>query len=302
MNATFTSRITLLLLLGLQTAAALAAASSPTADIVAQAGSVELSSADVRALIAALPAEQRAQVAGNTQALEQVVRAELVRRAVLAEAKSKAFDRQPDTQAQLDRVRDEALMRLWVASKSTVPAGYPTENDVQKAYGENRQALTAPTEYRLSQIFIAAPNGGDAAKLAAALRKAADVAARLPGAEFAKLAEQQSEHAESAAKGGDLGYLAENRMLPEIAAAVRNLKPGETVGPVKTAAGLHFLKLVDRKAGAVPTLPQARDDLVKILRARRAQELQNTYLQGLNAQLNVSVNQIALSKLAPFLK
>jgi parvulin-like peptidyl-prolyl isomerase len=290
-----------LLLFALPTVAALAA-SAPPGDVVAQAGSTELTSADVRALVAALPAEQRAQVAGNTEALEQVVRAELVRRAVIAEAKAKGFDRQADTQAQLERVRDEALMRLWVASKSAVPAGYPTENDVQKAYDENRQALTAPTEYRVAQIFIAAPNGGDPAKLAAALRKAADVAAKLPGADFGKLAEQQSEHAESASRGGDLGYLAESRMLPEIAAAVRNLRPGETVGPVKTAAGLHFLKLVDRKAGAVPALPQARDDLVRILRARRAQELQNTYLQGLNTQLNVSVNQIALAKLAPFLK
>lgn len=301
MNPNLLPAAALATLISISTSSALGA-SAPSTDIVAQAGAVELSSADVRALVAALPAEQRTQIAGNTQALEQVVRAELVRRAVITEAKAKGFDRQADTQLQLDRLRDEALMRLWMASKSTVPAGYPTENDVQRAYDENRQALTAPTEYRLSQIFIAAPNGGDPVKLAAALRKASDIAAKLPGVDFGKLAEQQSEHAESASRGGDLGYLAENRMLPEIAAAVRNLKPGETVGPVKTAAGLHFLKLADRKAGAVPALPQAREDLVKLLRARRAQELQNTYLQGLNAQLGVSVNQIALTKLAPFLK
>jgi peptidylprolyl isomerase len=274
---------------------------APT-EVIAQAGSIELGSTDVQALVGALPIAERSAVSGSLDNLEQVIRAELVRRAVLAEAKAKGFERQPDAVAQLDKLRDDALVRLWVANHSQVPAGYPTDEDLKSAYEANKSALAATaTEYHLAQIFISAPDGGDPAKIGAALRKATDLAAKVAGSDFAKLAREQSEHADSAAKGGDLGYLPQARMLPEIAAAVRDMKPGDVLGPVKTAQGLHFVKLLDKRS-PVPTLAEAHDTLVTVLRARRAQELQQAYLVGLNGQLGVTVNQIALAKLQQTLK
>jgi peptidylprolyl isomerase len=271
-------------------------------EVIAQAGSIALDGTQVRTLVGALPAAERNAVSGNLGNLEQVIRAELVRRAVLAEAKSKDFERKPETAAQLDQLRDEALVRLWVADHSEVPAGYPSDDDIRAAYEANKSALaTAATEYHLAQIFVSAPDGGDAAKLGAALRKTGDIGAKVATADFAKLAREQSEHTDSASKGGDLGYLPEARMLPQIAAAVRGMKPGDVMGPVKTSQGLHFVKLLDKRS-PVPSLAEAHDTLVTILRARRAQELQQTYLTGLNDQLGVTVNQIALAKLQPTLK
>jgi parvulin-like peptidyl-prolyl isomerase len=294
------------------TAAAAAAApagsaAGPAAEapgtIIAKAGSIEFRSADVQALIERLPAPERASVTSDLAALEQVVRAEMVRRAVLAEARAKGLERQPEALALLNRVHDEALVRLWLANQSTVPAGYPSTEELNAAYEANKQALAAPTEYHLAQIFVRAPDGADPAKLAAALRKASDVGALVAkGTDFSLLARQQSEHAESAGKGGDLGYLAENAMLPEIAATARTMKPGEVIGPVKTAQGLHFLKLMDKRAGAVPSLAEAHDRLEAALRARRSAELQQNYLSGLGSSLGVTVNQIELAKLRATLK
>jgi peptidylprolyl isomerase len=277
-------------------------ASGSTGDVIAHATGIELGANDVRSLLTSLPATERSAAAGNLPDLEQLVRAELARRAVLAEAKSKGFDRRPETQTQLDRVRDEALVRLWVASQAAVPAGFPSEDEIKAAYEANKAALAPATEYRLAQIFISAPDGVDPAKLAVAIKKAADIGTRIPKDDFSKLAQEQSEHADSASKGGDMGYLPDNRLLPEIAAAARDLKPGAVAGPVKTSQGLHFLKLLDRRVGAVPTLAQAHDGLAAALRARRAQELQQTYLTDLNSKLGITVNQIALAKLQQSLK
>ncbi len=274
------------------------AADTPsTGDVIAQAGAITLGGADVRALVADLSSSDRAAVTSNLDALEQVVHADLVRRAVLADIKASGFDHQPDTLLQLDRMRDEALVRLWVASKGVVPASYPSAADIEAAYAANRQALAAPTQYRLGQIFISAPDGGDPAKLAAALRKASDIADKLATADFSQLAAQQSEDPASASRGGDLGYLPEDRMLPTILAAVRDLQPGQVVGPIKTQQGLHFLKLLDKKTGAIPTLAEAHDRLVTLLRSRRAAQLERTYLSDYNAKLGVTVNQIALARL-----
>ncbi len=266
-------------------------------DVVAQAGSITLDGSDVRALVASLPSQTRAVVRSSLGSLEQVVQGDLVRRAVLKDAEASGFDHDPATIDQLNQVRDEALASLWIASKAAIPADYPSETDVEAAFNANRQALAAPTQYRIAQIFISAPDGGDPAKLATALRKAADIAGQIATGDFSQLAQQKSEDPQSASRGGDLGYLPANRILPDILAAVGHLKPGQVVGPVKTAQGLHFLKLEDEKPGVVPTLAQAHDSLVTALRARRTAQLRQAYLSTYSARLGMTVNQIELAKL-----
>jgi peptidyl-prolyl cis-trans isomerase C len=80
-------------------------------------------------------------------------------------------------------------------------------------------------------------------------------------------------------------------------AAVGNLEPGAVTGPIKTSQGLHYVKLLEKKASDVPSFDAARPQLVAALRARRAQELQQAYLENLNSRLAVSVDQIALAQL-----
>lgn len=278
-------------------AAAPAAAPVPAGDVLAQGGGQTLTSADVRKLLESMAPSDRAALATNLSALEQLIRAQIVRNAALAEAKSKGFEHQPATQTQLERIRDEALVRLYVSAQALVPADYPSAAELQSAYDGNKAALAPPTEYHIAQIFISAPDGMDAGQFAAALKKEADIAAKLPTGDFAQLAQTQSEHAESAAKGGDMGFLAEDRMVPAIAAAVRALKPGGVAGPIKTAQGIHFLKLIEVKPGAVPTLAEVHDRLVAVLRNRRAEALEQQWLADYTAKLGVTVNQIELAKL-----
>jgi peptidylprolyl isomerase len=275
--------------------AAAANAPAPAGDLIAQGGGASLSAGDVRSLVQALPDSDRKVAASDSAALERLLRNEIANRALLAEARAKGFDRQADTQAQLARVRDEALLRLWLANQAAVPAGYPSEAEIKAAYEANQKALNAPTQYRIAQVYIALP--GEPAQLAVALRKAGEVSAKIADSDFGKLAQEYSEHVDSAGRSGDMGYLPDNQLAPEVLAAVRTLKIGEVAGPVKGADGLHFLKLLDRKAGAALSLAEAHDALAAALRTRRANELAQAYLAGLNAKLAISVNQIELARL-----
>lgn len=261
------------------------------------AGKTEVSAADVRSILAELPESSREAVMKDKAALERIVRAELVRRSILREAKDAHFESDAATQKELDRVRDDTLVRLWVARQGQVSKDYPSEEDLRLAFQTNETALAAPAQYRVAQIFVSAPNGISADRLAVAMRKAAEVGAKIPGGDFATLAREYSEHADSAAKGGDVGLLPADRMLPEIVAAVRNIEIGSTIGPVKTSQGLHYVKLLERKDGEPATLENSRVRLTEALRSQRAQELQQAYLQSLNAKLNLSVDQIAIDQL-----
>ena len=263
--------------------------------VIAQGGSVELNAADVRTAVAALPESSRRVVHSNLPALEQLLRSEIAQRAILSEARAKGFDHDAKTLAQLGALQREALVRLWIANQASVPADYPTSAEVQAAYDTARAA--APAEYHIAQIFIHAPDGGDPTALGAALRKATDVASRISGGDFAQLAREQSEDTQSAPKGGDLGFIPGERMVPDVYKVVRTMSPGQVAGPVKTAQGLHFVKLIEKRSMAIPPLAQVRDRVVADLRARRAQELEQAYVNQYTSKLGISINEIELAKL-----
>jgi peptidylprolyl isomerase len=270
---------------------------------VGQAGAVAVDGDDVRTILAGLPESERDALVRDQAALERVVRAELLRRTILQQARDAGFDKEVAVVEQLERARDDALMRAWIREQSSVAEDYPSEQDLKAAYAANAALLTPPAQYRIAQIFVALPDGAERGRTRTALAKADTIAERLDsGADFALLAREYSEHAASAANGGDVGLLAEDRMLPEIAAAARTLEPGIVTGPVKTAQGLHFVKLLERKSSATPDFEASREALRAALRNRRAQELQQSYLATINGQVPQTIDGIELAKLRTSLK
>lgn len=277
---------------GCMTAAAQAAG---TDSVVARGGSIQVDVSDVRALVSSLPDGTRQAVLAKPGSLEQLVRQDILQRSLLKDAEAANFAGSPATAGTLQRVRDEALTRLWLASKATVPAGFPSESQVQSAYDLLQK--NAPYEYHLEQIFIAAPDGGSASTLAAALQKAERVQKLIASTSFEQVARQDSDDSDTASKGGDLGFLPEAKLMPEIRTAVESMTPGESLGPIKTAAGLHFLKLLARRRITIPPLATVHAKVVAALRAQRAQQLEQSYLQQVAAKLDITVDQIELAKL-----
>ncbi len=275
--------------------AAINLAHAEAGTVIVKGGAIELSATDVRSIVAGLPEDSRKALHSNLPAFEQLLRSEVVQRAVLNEAHARNFEHDPTAMHQLERIQQEALARLWLASKAEVPGDYPSEADVKSAYEALKSA--APVEYHLAQIFISAPDGADPAKLATALRKATELSGKVGTGDFAQLAREQSDHAESAAKGGDIGFVAGERLAPVVLKAIKSLSPGQVAGPVKTSDGLHFIKLIESRPMTVPPLAEVRQRIVADLRARRAQQLQQAYLNDLATKLGISINEIELAKL-----
>jgi peptidylprolyl isomerase len=304
MSASTSARIVLPVLPVLAALALLGpwSATPTAAQVIAKAGAVELTESDVRRIVTALPVDARAAVATNDSALEQLVRSELVRRMMVGEMKKQDFDRDPAALAELERLREDALLRLWIERNSRVPDGYPSAAEVASAYEAAKARQGDTVEYRLSQIFVSLPDGAPATRVTEALKKAADLQARVTAGDFAALARQYSEHADSAQKGGDLGLMPESNLIPEVRAAVTGIPVGTVVGPLKTAQGLHFVKVIERKPVPPPPLADVRDRLVVALRQQKAAELQREYLAKLGEGTSISVNQVELGKLRAALK
>ncbi len=91
-------------------------------DVVARVGDANVSADDIRGYIAALGPREQAALAQDPALLNQAVRMLLANRLVLQEVLAKKWDQQPNVVAQLDRLREGALVELYLQSVSTPPA------------------------------------------------------------------------------------------------------------------------------------------------------------------------------------
>ncbi|MHC4043467.1 peptidylprolyl isomerase [Bradyrhizobium sp. 23AC] len=263
-------------------------------DVIARVGEANISAEELRAYVGALGAREQAALAKDPALLSQAVRMLLANRLVLQEVIAKKWDQQPKVAAQLDRVRENAVVEIYLQSVSTPPESFPSEDEVQKVYDANRGALLVPRQFHLAQIFVAATEGDKAAddKAKKAI-EAIQAKLKAPGADFGAIAQ-----AESGSKGGgDLGWVAENQIRPEIKAQVQGLARNTISEPVRLDDGWHIIKLIDTKAAYTRTLPEVRDQLVQQMRSERATALRRAYLAELLKQNPPILNELALSGL-----
>lgn len=142
-----------------------------------------------------------------------------------------------------EQTRDELiinqLQQRVVASKINV-----SDQEVKQYIEQNENGGASNASYHLRHILIATPETASPEDLAAAKKTAESVYKKIThGAEFEDMAIKYSS-GRNALKGGDLGKRKANELPQLFVEAVKNLNPGETSKPVKSASGFHLLQLV----------------------------------------------------------
>jgi len=268
------------------------------AEVLARVGGNDVTVEEVRGYVETLGAQEQSALSKDPSLLSQVVRTYLARQAVLREAQARKYDQQPTVRAQLDRVRDQALVDLYLDSVSHPPEGYPSDAELQAAYDANKAAFEVPRQLHLAQIFVALPKGADKAAEEKARRKVDEVVKKLKqkGSDFGALARTDSEDKQSAPQGGDIGWLAEAQVLPGIRSTAGALAKDAVSEPVRLDDGWHLLKLLDVRPPGTRPLAEVRDGLVQQLRAARARDLRQAYVSRLVEQSSPALNELALAK------
>jgi peptidyl-prolyl cis-trans isomerase SurA len=117
----------------------------------------------------------------------------------------------------------------------------------------SKRGGAASSEYEIAQILLRLPTDPDAQSLQAKTALAEQLARRAAeGADFGDLAREHSE-APEALQGGSLGWRTTERLPDLFVKAVAGLEPGRVAPVVRSPAGFHVLKLVDKRSQA----PQA---------------------------------------------
>ena len=119
--------------------------------------------------------------------------------------------------------------------------------------GQTQGNDTAP-DIHIAQILLAVPEGASDAEVSAIQARAREIAQRArQGENFAQLAKAHSQASDKGANGGEMGLKSAERYPPLFVEAVRTLQPQGVSEPVRSGAGFHVLKLLERRQQA-PTM------------------------------------------------
>lgn len=129
-----------------------------------------------------------------------------------------------------------------------------TEADIDRALEEKKATIKDPMaqQVNLAHLLISLPENASAEQIAQRQQQAQKVLARLrAGEDFAALVQEFS--AADTTDGGQMGLRRMDRYPPSFIAATQNLTAGSVSDIVRSDAGFHLLKVVERRA---PELPQ----------------------------------------------
>ncbi|MGI4849168.1 MAG: peptidylprolyl isomerase [Janthinobacterium lividum] len=278
-----------------QTAATKAASGDP---VVARLGSVTINQKEVEQLFSAMPPAERAAVKANSAALGNWLRQRLATEALLAEARSKGWADRPEVKARVEIAQHEVTARVvnasYLDSIIVAPPGYPTDAEVKAAYEQGKAEFKIPVTYHLAQIFLAAP-ASEAAVVATQREEAKKLVAQARSSDdFAALARSRSQEKGSAERGGDVGRLTAEQIMPEIRTEVLKLKPGKVSDALQSSAGFHIVRLIEVLPARTATLEEVKPRLQALMRQQRQQKMAQEYAASLAPVSKLTIDNAVL--------
>lgn len=255
--------------------AALAACRGDKDPVVAKIGKLTITQSEYRRKLAEVSSGYQDYVltpSGRRQFLDVLVREKLV----VAAAQQSDVPRSADFRARLDRLRKEEeervreggeylLTTLWI--EDLRKRGLLKVEDAEiSEYLEKH-----PSEVDMRHILLATPE------------KAEEVAKRLrSGANFAKVAKEESLDAATAADGGRLPPSLYGEVIPELEEVVFRMRAGEIGGPLKSKFGYHVLR---KEGERRPPADEARERAARLLEKQKL----DRYLQSMQEKFPVEI-------------
>ncbi|MBF0481472.1 MAG: SurA N-terminal domain-containing protein [Desulfovibrionaceae bacterium] len=154
-----------------------------------------------------------------------------------------------------------------------------SDAEIKAYYDTNIARFSHDEMIKARHMLIGLPEDAPEADVKAAQGKLKELAAKIrKGEDFdAVLAAAQKNGV--SIMGGDLGWFGKGSMVKEFEDAAFALKKGALSEPVKTAFGLHLIKVDDRKEAGVTSLEEAKQDIrSQLAEEKAADELMNKTL------------------------
>lgn len=185
-----------------------------------------------------------------------------------------------------------AKVQSYIDSKSTgVPSGMSEEDGMALREVSSQIKALSSERVRVQRVLIRLSPGASENEKKRAQKTAMAVKKRLDdGEEFAKVAKEDSEDPESAARGGDLGYVLRGVAPPELEKAAFSLGVGDTSAPIFTESGYNVIRVTEKRAAEKPEYDKFKDELANFLGGAGFQRKIEVFVKGLRDKATIERN------------
>jgi peptidyl-prolyl cis-trans isomerase SurA len=178
-----------------------------------------------------------------------------------------------------DQIRRNLLMRE-VIGREVGSRIQLSRDDARKYYEAHKKEFQSPGLVRLGQILVST----EKRKPEEAEKRANDAFAELKaGQRFAEIAKKYSD-GPSAEQGGDVGFMKEGSLAPDVAAVVAKLDLNEFSNPMQTKYGYIILKILERYSSGIPKFEEVEPRVNEVLYDQRMQPDLRDYMKQLRKE------------------
>lgn len=141
------------------------------------------------------------------------------------------------------------------------------KKNLEEAYKDNFSKYNKAPEIKARHILIRAEEAKAEDKIKA-------LHAKVNAKNFKDIASKETQDESGKSNGGDLGWFAKGRMVPEFEDVAFALKPGQISSPVKTQFGWHIILVEGKKEGETKSLESVKKELAQMaLQKTKASDL-----------------------------
>ena len=188
-------------------------------------------------------------------------------------------------------LRDQ-LMMTRLREREVEPRVKITDWDIDNFLKEQqRQASVGPLELNLGQILVVVPESANAEEVTRLESKAKQLVEKVKAGGDLEALAQQANTASDKVLGGVMGLRSSERYPELFVTSVRPLSVGGVAGPVRSGAGFHILKLIEKQDpnGLPETVTQSHARHILLRTSAKLSEADainqlNDFRRRLNAQ------------------
>lgn len=251
--------------------------------VVAEIGSEKITLKQFQAELKKLPPNLR-QMTSDKRMQKEFLDQFATSRLLYQEGIKQGLSKDPVIMEQIDEASRKIILASLLQREIEGRIKPPSPEEVNQYYLTHADEFKQEKQVRARHILL--KDEKEAEKISTELKN---------GADFTTLAKESSS-CPSAAKGGDLGFFARNRMVKEFSDTAFTLKKGETSSPVKTKFGYHIIEVVEIKEASTKPLDEVRTSIENKLTQENKSRIFKEYVDGLKKKTKVVLHPDVIDK------
>lgn len=209
------------------------------------------------------------------------------------------YEKQYGGSPQWPRMKAEALpalvaelerqSRVEQLERAVREIGTPADAQLQSFYDRNNALFTEPAKQRVSLILLKVDPSSTQAVWDQAMEEGKAIAGRLAkGADFAETARLHSGD-QSAAGGGDMGYMHRGAIAEYVAQRLDKLALNEVSEPIQILEGIAIFKVTERIEPQLHPLPKVRERAIQLWKREQSELAWKGLIERLRAAASINV-------------